>query len=677
MKKFYLAFLIYFIANSGFAQQAKQYTEFPELTVIANSQSSLTAVDNSQALREINKTAGGVAVVDSKTFENKYSLNFSDTLNNVAGVYAQKRFGEEVRISMRGSGLSRGYHMRGMELLQDGVPFNLADGSADFQEADSLAMQRIEVFKGANALKFGGSTLGGAINMVSKTGKTNQGDNLRFEVGSFDTKRFNVQSARDLGDKDFFVSLTGTNSGGYRQHSRQKNLKLNSNFAKKFTKNLESRVYLSANTIDQELPGSLSKFNALNNPQTADGNAVLGNQKRDINSFRLANKTSLALNNGDKIDLGAFLNVKELSHPISIFIDQNTVDYGVYAQRLGQYNLADFKNNYSLGIRTHLGKTDAKVFQNNLGAKGTLTAKSEQISKNLTIYGENNLAFNSKLSLITSAQYILNKRQDNNILDQRESDQKIYRSFNPKLGIIFKPNKDQEFFANLSKSSEAPTFSELTQSGSVGFTPLKMQKAWTFETGTRGVYKIVEWDLSLYHSKIKSEMLQYRVTSAVPASTFNASNTIHQGLELGLNLQIFKNLFKSGDKLKLNNAYTLSDYRFVNDQQYQSNIIAGQPRHFFKTQLRYEQASSFIALDAEIASNAQVDFANSVKSPGYKVFGLNAGYDLNKNFSFFVEARNLLNKKYIATFSTTTSSAGNVFYPADGRAFYSGLKIKL
>ena len=166
MKQSLLVLTICTIPLTGLSAELKNKkspVQLPAVTVIANAESSLTVPGNSQAREEINQTPGGVAVVDSKTFENKYSLNLQDTLAYVPGVYTQKRFGEEVRISVRGSGLSRGFHMRGLELLQDGVPFNLADGSADFQEADTLAFQRLEVFKGSNALKFGGSTLGGAV----------------------------------------------------------------------------------------------------------------------------------------------------------------------------------------------------------------------------------------------------------------------------------------------------------------------------------------------------------------------------------------------------------------------------------------------------------------------------------------------------------------------------------
>ena len=45
------------------------------------------------------------------------------------------------------------------------VPFNQADGFGDFQEIDLLSARYIEVYKGGNALRFGGATMGGAIEL--------------------------------------------------------------------------------------------------------------------------------------------------------------------------------------------------------------------------------------------------------------------------------------------------------------------------------------------------------------------------------------------------------------------------------------------------------------------------------------------------------------------------------
>ncbi len=116
---------------------------------------------------------GGVAIVDAEDYKRGRATNLKDALDYAPGVFVQPRFGsEESRLSIRGSGIQRTFHGRGLKLMQDGVPLNLADGGFDFQAIEPLAAQYIEVYRGANALEYGSTTLGGAINFVSHTGHT-------------------------------------------------------------------------------------------------------------------------------------------------------------------------------------------------------------------------------------------------------------------------------------------------------------------------------------------------------------------------------------------------------------------------------------------------------------------------------------------------------------------------
>ena len=93
-----------------------------------------------------------------------------DVLDYVPGVFAQPKWGEDTRLSI-GLGLSRNFHLRGVELFLDGIPINTADGFGDFQEIDPTAYRYVEVYKGANALRFGAASLGGAINFVTPSGR--------------------------------------------------------------------------------------------------------------------------------------------------------------------------------------------------------------------------------------------------------------------------------------------------------------------------------------------------------------------------------------------------------------------------------------------------------------------------------------------------------------------------
>jgi len=642
---------------------------------------SRTVPSNAEAREIIQRTPGGVAVVPAEAFEDRYSVSFEDTLSLTPGVYAQQRFGEEVRLSIRGSGLSRGFHLRGLTLLQDGIPFNLADGSADFQEADSLATQRLEVFKGANALQYGSSSLGGAINIVSKTGHSNPGDQVRFEAGSESTYRANYQSGRVFEGSDYFASLTTTTSDGFREHDDQENIKFNGNFGQVLSEGAETRFYLSANVLDQELPGSVSLQTALNNREAADPSSITADQQRDIRSVRLANKTTFNVGDDDSVDIGAFVNVKDLFHPITPFvgvIDQESVDYGFFAQGSGEYQLSGHRNVYRLGVTSHFGEVDAKVFQNIGGSRGALLADADQTSRNVSLYGENSFYVTPAWALVTGAQLTWSMREVEDHVRPNESDGKTYISVNPKLGVLYEPSENVQLFANVSKSHEAPTFTELTQGGTVGFTPVDAQEAWTAEIGTRGTSGRFAWDVSIYRAWLKDELLQFTTGPSIPASTFNAGDTVHQGVELGFDVVLADGIAREGDQLQWRNAYTYSDYYFDGDVQFRNNDIAGQPKHFYQTELRYDQSDWHVAVDWELSSDADVDFSNTIETPGYGIIGFNAGYDVTSDIHLFVDGRNLLDQEFISTFSTIVNGAGNtsVFYPGEGRRFFAGVRVQ-
>ena len=102
---------------------------------------SLTAKGPQVAKQELRKIPGGADVVEAEKFQEGYALTMKDMLATTPGVLAQPRYGEESRLSIRGSGLSRSFHLRGITLLQDGIPITFADGSGDVQEIDPLTLQ--------------------------------------------------------------------------------------------------------------------------------------------------------------------------------------------------------------------------------------------------------------------------------------------------------------------------------------------------------------------------------------------------------------------------------------------------------------------------------------------------------------------------------------------------------
>lgn len=477
-------------------------------------------------------TPGGTDVVTHDEYADKSLVSLRDALAFSPGVYLQPRYGQEVRISIRGSGLSRGYHMRGITLLQDGVPINLADDNGDFQELEPIFFDHLEVYRGANALRFGSGTLGGAINGVTPTGETAPGLYLRGDAGSFETWRGLVSAGAEIGTGDAWAALSLDGSDGDRDHARRRSLRFHGNVGLDIAEAVETRFYASVNDIDQELPGALDLETVRDAPETGN---FAGDQARDIDSLRLQNRTRFGFDGG-QVDAGVFLNAKSLYHPIFQVVDQESVDRGVYARL--DYASGPFE--LTLGGEARFGEVASKRFVNLDGRRGERTFDARQDARTANIYGEVRFRPVAALQLIAGGIYADGYREQHLRYDAFQggptdvTGRAEFDAFSPKFGLLYEPAPGLQVFANYSRSVEFPGFIELAQVAS--FVELDPQRAWSFEVGARGRRGIAEWDLAAYRADLRGELLQFDVGPDIPASTFNAGETRHQGVEAALAL---------------------------------------------------------------------------------------------------------------------------------------------
>lgn len=664
--------------------------QVPEIVVNAPNSGTLTAATADQVRAIINRSAGSVGFIDSETLKTRYANNLRDVLKDSPGVLTQERYGQELRVAVRGSGISRAYHTRGVEILQDGMPFNFADGSGDYYQVDPLALRAVEIFKGGNGLAYGSSYLGGAINFITPTAYTAVAPHmLRIDGGSFGTWRANAQTSGIWGNVDALANLTVSHSDGYRDHARQQYEHFNGNIGYRISPDVETRFYLGAYRTDQKLPGTLTLSDALNNPRMASAAAIAGDQARNVRAERIANRTTFNLDTG-KLDVDSWFMHKNLYHPIFQVLDQDGFTYGIAPRYTANWSLNGFRNETIVGARFFGGNNDARQYVNIAGGRGAQTLNARQDAYNYEAYIENRFYFLNDVALMTGAKALRNERRYKDFgglpaNPLAKADSATYDGFNPKLGLLWTPKPDIQVFADVTRSLDTPDFTDLTQTtaATTRFVPLSAQKAWTAEIGSRGRTERVSWDVTLYRSQVRDELLQFTVDPNTPASTFNAGRTIHQGIELGVSVELARNLFTStGDTLKVSQLWNYSDFRFDGDRQYGNNRIAGVPEHVLRTVVTYRHPSGFyIAPSIDwVPTGAYVDYANTLRSPSYALVGLQTGIDMDNGWLFYVEGRNLMDRRAIADFGTVTDArTANtaVFYPVNGRAIYAGLRYRM
>jgi iron complex outermembrane receptor protein len=385
------------------AASAQPAAELPPLEVTGRRPGALTAPGVEAQRRALEQTPAAVRFVDGRGLADRYASNLRDVLRDTPGVFVQPRYGQELRLSVRGSGIARGFHLRGLEVLQDGVLVNLADGSGDFYQIDPLAVRSAAVYPGGNALIFGASTLGGAINFVTPTAQTAEAPNiLRAEGGSFGTWRLSGQVSRIFGDWDALAGATVLHSDGYRQHSRGQYGQFNANLGYRITPNAETRFYAGAHMVRQQLPGTLSLSDALERPRIAATAAVLGNQARNVWAERFANRTSAATGYG-RFDLDTWIIHKRLHHPIFQVLDQDGLTWGAAPRFAAAFDVAGLRGELVVGARYFAGTNEALQYVNNRGSRGRQTLDSRQDARNYEAYVENRLWVSPQWALVAGA----------------------------------------------------------------------------------------------------------------------------------------------------------------------------------------------------------------------------------------------------------------------------------
>lgn len=623
-----------------------------------------------QAIQEVEKTPGGADVVPAGDYADKVAVSLRDALAFSPGVYAQPRFAQEVRLSVRGSGIGRGYHMRGLTLLQDGIPINLADDNGDFQELDPTLLQHLEVFRGANALRFGASTLGGAINGVTPTGRTTNGLTLRIDGGSFDTVRALAAYGLATERGDGYLVIAGDRSDGDRAHSDREALRVNANVGIRLTDRIETRFYFGGQTIFQNTPDALNASDVEERPESGDAGNFTG---RDIDSMRVSNRTRFDLGGGT-LDVGAFMNIKELYHPIFQIVDYTYFDWGAYSRV--DYGTGPLT--LSAGATARFGSVDAKRYVNVQRHRGALTSQADQVARTIDLYGEARFRPIEPLQLIAGAVYTSGLRRQDRTFPTAATGRGVYDEVSPKLGVIYEPAETIQLYANYSRSHELPGFIELVQFSPFlpdgSFVPLDPQRGWTAEIGGRGTIGPVRFDVSVYRADLEGELLQFNTDPVnVPASTFNAGPTRHQGIEAGLDIDL-------APWARLRQAYQYNDFTFRGDAQFGDNRLPVIPAHLYRAELRLGTDRLHVAPNVEwIPEGAWADYANSFRAEGYAMIGLTAAAAIDDRFELFVDARNLTQETAIgdigAVVAYTPGSA--IFYPVERRAVYGGVRVRL
>src|SRR5499425_1017096 len=160
--------------------------ETERVTVTGEATESLISVPPEESAKQKTEIPGAFTLRTNDDMELGRASNLEDLLQRTPGVFTQSENGMEVsKISIRGSGITSEDEPLGAMFLMDGLNFNQGDGETTLDDIDVAVISHAQVFRGADAFKYGALTVGGAINFVPFTGYDAAPFQVRLKGGSY------------------------------------------------------------------------------------------------------------------------------------------------------------------------------------------------------------------------------------------------------------------------------------------------------------------------------------------------------------------------------------------------------------------------------------------------------------------------------------------------------------
>ena len=623
----------------------------------------------------INVNPGGVSLFTQSVWESQKATNIKDLLDYVPGLFVQQRNGaESARVSVRGSGLGRVFQGGGLQLRYDGIPLNAADGSFDFQAIDPWLIDYITVRRGGNAMARGGSTLGGVVNFGTIDASADDPVLLRLTAGSFDT----VQGMLGLGLSDsesrhaMRLRASHFDQAGFRDQNRQRSNRFDWQHVYRQNQQTSHKTSLYHLNTHAELPSSLSKGLLFADPRQSRGFNIRGNFHRDLTLTRLAYRLKHQTRRQSEVELAMFYAAKRLINPVFTHIKRDSDDMGLqFAWRHGDHTLS---------LYSQFGTQDELRRENELGLPGPERLLRDQKAQTTTVtYQNQQSVINDQLTATWAIQGVYAQRDITEIRPVYLESDRHYSQINPRFGLLYQSDQNRQWFGNLTRSFEAPTFAELNNGNQPGVNAsIKAQRADTIELGTRGVAGALSWDVAVYYSLLENEFIRFRFPDGATRTT-NAEDSVHLGLESAMQWQLADSMFSESDQVSIRASYQWSQFKLDDHPVHANNDIPGVPEHYIQTQLVYQHPSGWqISPNMEWVPTAYyIDLANTYRTDNYLLTGLTVSYTSPKGWSFYLDAKNLNDQVYISTslpIPDAGGTDGNYFYSGEGRAVYAGLK---
>ena len=578
----------------------------------------------------------------------------------------------------------------GLQLLQDGIPLTMADGTTQQDNLDLGSAGRIEVIRGPSSVLYGNS--GGGVVSVETAFPANRPLVIQPEVqfGSNGYNRQQVKAEGTTGALSYLLNLSRMETDGFRSYGA----------AELRRANLVARAALSDRTTLRgvfnlydmpfaENPSTLTLDDARNNPTSVRQLAF------DQGWGKIGRQGQAGLNLEHDFEGGHALRVvgwgdwRDTWNPIpSRIIDLSRKATGLRSEYQRNAVLGTLPLELTAGFDLSYQRDERREFANDGVAapggraqEGDLQLNQLEEVLSLAPFIQGTIRLRPDLAVTAGVRYdhYAFDATDRMLDDGDQSGDRRLSAASPMIGVTYSPRPELNLFTNYAYAYQTPTMQQLSNrpDGAGGFNQdLDPAYLRSFEVGMRGVLSQwrVAYEITGYLSTVDDALIG---AQGVNEQVFfrNAGTTSRDGAEVALT-------WVPVTDLEARLAYTYRDFEFVHflsgDQDVSGNREPGAPQHSIAAGLTHTARWGLTsAVDVRWLDAFPVNDANTFSNWAYTVVDARLAWDRDVRglgVRPFVGINNLFDERYNSFVSI--NAVGDRYYaPSSSRNVYFGLRL--
>ncbi|WP_161596840.1 TonB-dependent receptor family protein [Chitinophaga vietnamensis] len=643
--------------------------------------------------QQIKGMDASIQVLERKQLEDAGIRSLDQAITRIAGAVSQDEDGR---------GLKPNYSLRGLDPERSSSVLTLVDGKipsgtmyygdpGGYYMMPLNQVERVEVIKGgATSVLFGGYTIGGVVNLVTRKAPFQPETRVELGYGSWNELTAQVNTGARKGKFDYWINGYRRQGDGPRESRSKFDVNnITARIGMQADSSTHLSIYLDGYTENSQTPGGLTQQQFDENPRQVQ------NPYDDFISKRFSTHISLdkQLSRYDAISIAAYGNYFQRNWFISRkdANNQYTNVTGYIRDLPAVGTVADYKltrpvggheNQFIAGTRLHTDRYNNNTMKGFYpGAHiGEMTGIKTTSTFSTEVYAYDKFHITTPLSVSAGLRFSnINYKEDNYTIQNPDKsigreDRTHVQAWVYSLGTNYLFNDNYEIFASVSRGFQPPLIYDVLDAGTIDKgIRLKPQYSMNYEAGARvSPLNWLQVQLAVYYLSFKDKII-YDANAGVSR---NIAGSTHKGVELELQTTEWKGL----------SAFVTGAWQEarITEGDNKGNYLRYAPVQLASAGVQYSHKIGEGVFNANVAfnyvgkqysdeSNSEVASANGFNGPipAYHYAGLHLNYE-RKHWGARFGVNNITDEKY---FNRRWDFWGGIM-PAPGRNFQSSVFVK-